>query len=138
MYQFCNNMGELGVIYSKPVDTLYTGVYSVYNVNLVRRVCKMPVNKRVIALENRLTELLAIKSRKEGRTISLREMGREIDVSANALSRIARNATRRFDEDILLKIFEYLNVTHAEFFITVIETEDDKEGQKKAATPPAA
>lgn len=81
----------------------------------------MAGKKRIV---NRFAELLAIKSRKEGRKISRQEVADAIGVSRSALDSYARNEVTRFDAPIVLALCNYFECEPGDLLVTE-ETEED-------------
>lgn len=78
-------------------------------------------------LRNRFKELLAVKERREGRTISQREVAKEIGAALNTVNNIAQNKPIQYMHRITIeKMLTYFNVSHNEFFETVEESDDDE------------
>lgn len=82
--------------------------------------------KRV--LYNRFAELLAVKERREGRKISQREIADTINAALNTVNIIAQNKpTAYIHRETIEKLMDYLEVTHAEFFETVLVDKESPE-----------
>ncbi len=78
-------------------------------------------------LRNRLRELLAIKSRHDGRTVSQREVAETTGIAKTTIDRYARNEVLHYSGDVVAAICVFLNVEVGEFLII----EDETEGQQK-------
>ncbi len=79
-------------------------------------------------IKNRFTELLAIKSRQEGRRISQREVAETLNIAKGTIDRIALNKTTRYDEHVILALCNYLGCDIGE----LLYIEDvPEEGQTK-------
>lgn len=76
-------------------------------------------------ISNRFRELLVIRGRKEGRTISQREVAAVTGLAKTTVDRYARNEVTRYDTDALLALCEYLGVGIGE--LLVIEEIDSPE-----------
>lgn len=61
--------------------------------------------RKIIA--NRLTELMAMKGRKEGRRISQRLVAEETGIDKMTVGRYARNEVGRFDEHVIIALCVY-------------------------------
>lgn len=79
-------------------------------------------------LRNRVAELAAIKGRREGRTITQRDLAEEIGIPLVTLGRWYRNEVKRIDEHVVLRMTQYFDVTVGELLIV---EEVDESGQSK-------
>jgi len=68
-------------------------------------------------LSNRFSELLAIKSRREGRRITNRQVVRETGLLRHTVDSYAKNEVTRYDAHIVLTLCNYLGCSVAEFFV---------------------
>lgn len=84
-------------------------------------------------VRNRFNELLAVKERKEGRSISRRIVAEETGVSLSSVHNWATNQVTRYDSLQIMMFCEYLGCTVGDLLI--IE-EVPELGQRK--TPSAA
>jgi len=81
-------------------------------------------------LQNKFLELLAAKARRENRTISQRQASRETKLTWNVVNNMAQNKdTSYLHRESIEILMEYLDVTHVEFFETVIVDEDEDEDE---------
>lgn len=80
-------------------------------------------------IKNRFSELLAIKERREGRSISKQEVADTIGASFNTIQALAINRGNKYlHRETIEKLLEYFDVSHHEFFETVIsETEEGED-----------
>jgi transcriptional regulator with XRE-family HTH domain len=68
-------------------------------------------------LSNRARELLAIKMRLEGRTITQRDIVAETGISLATVSKWMRNDVQRLDAPIVLALMEYFNCSLQELIV---------------------
>jgi DNA-binding Xre family transcriptional regulator len=80
-------------------------------------------------VQNRFGELLARKERKEGRSISRRQVAQETRIGLSSVQNWAANTVTRYDALQIATFCEYLNCTVGE--LLVIEEVDFTEGQTK-------
>jgi putative transcriptional regulator len=86
------------------------------------------MSKKSLILANRFSELLAIKSRQEGRRISRREVCEATGLSRSAIDSYARNAVTRFDAPIVLALCTYFECEPGELLI-IEEVDEPSEMQ---------
>ncbi len=82
-------------------------------------------------LSNRVAELVAIKARRENRTINKTTIGNELGLSKRTVDLWMANQVTRFDDDILLKWSEYLSCGIGDLFVVEEVESDDSDVQKK-------
>lgn len=73
-------------------------------------------------IQNRLTELAAIKARQENRTISYRDIAQETGIALGTVSSWANNRITRYDAPVLLALCEWLGCSISDLLII---TDDD-------------
>lgn len=66
---------------------------------------------------NRFKELLAIKERRERRSISQREVSRELGLAKTTVDSYARNEITRFDADVVIALCNYLGCSVGDFLV---------------------
>jgi len=71
---------------------------------------------------SRFRVLLAEKATREQRTISMREVSREIDASMYTLGKLADNELREIPVDLLDELCQYLNVETGDLLVRVEDT----------------
>jgi DNA-binding Xre family transcriptional regulator len=71
----------------------------------------------MVVLQNRFSELLAQKSRRIGRKITLLDASEEMGVSRKTLEAWAKNNVNRFDADIIIRMCQYLNCSVGELLV---------------------
>lgn len=80
-------------------------------------------------LLNRFSELLAIKERQVGRSISQREVAESIGASTRTINKIAQNKADEYLHRVTFeKLMDYFGVDHSEMFTT--EMVDDPETER--------
>lgn len=90
------------------------------------------MTKRV--LYNRFRELLAAKERREGRNISQQEVAQEIGAAINTINIISRNKMNAYIHRATVeKLLDYFGVDHHEFFITVVEEDEESDDAVRVA-----
>ncbi len=90
-------------------------------------------------LSNRVAELVAIKARRENRTINKTTIGNELGLSKRTVDLWMANQVTRFDDDILLKWSEYLSCGIGDLFIVEeVESKVDEDPESKAYLTPFA
>ena len=80
-------------------------------------------------LSNRAHELLAIKRRKLGRSITQRDVADETGIALSTISRWFRNDIQRMDAHVVVALAEYFECDIGD--LLVIEESDDEPGQRK-------
>jgi DNA-binding Xre family transcriptional regulator len=80
-------------------------------------------------VQNRFTELLARKGRKEGRSITRRKVAEETGIGLSSVQNWAANQVTRYDALQIAVFCEYLNCTPGELLI--LEEVPNDEGQQK-------
>lgn len=85
----------------------------------------MAKTKRIII--NRFRELLAIKERKEKRTISQREVAAVTGIAKTTVDRYARNEVLQYDVKVLLLMVDYLECGLGDFLAVETEEIEDPE-----------
>ena len=81
-------------------------------------------------LSNRVAELVAIKARRESRTINKTTIGLELGLARRTVDLWMANQVTRFDDDILLKWSEYLSCGIGDLFIIEEIEADDSDPEK--------
>ena len=84
-------------------------------------------------VENRFTELLAAKRRREGKSWRYREIAEATGLSTSTLSRFAQQKHEQFDGDTLAKLCDFLGCSLGELLI-LVNNEDESEGQPAAVS----
>ena len=80
-----------------------------------------------MVVQNRLKELLAIKERKEYRSITLERCAEESGVNYRTVRRWAKQETTRFDAPIIAALCKYFDCTPGELLIRIEEDEPSPE-----------
>ncbi len=86
--------------------------------------------KRVV---NRVSELVAIKSRELNRRITANEISQKTGIPEKTIWLWLNNKVNRFDGEKLVAFAEFLEVSVSDLLTTIEETEDDTLGNIIAA-----
>lgn len=66
---------------------------------------------------NRFKELLAIKERRENRSISQRDVAEELGLAKTTVDSYARNDVTRFDSHVVMKLCNYLGCSVGDLLV---------------------
>lgn len=81
---------------------------------------------------NRFKELLAVKERREMRSISQRDVAAATGISRSAIDSYATNTPTRYDAHVILALCEYFDCTPGD--LLVIETASEDAAKKNDVT----
>lgn len=87
--------------------------------------------KRIVA--NRFSELLAIKERREGRTIPRREVMERTRLSKLTIDSYARNDVTRYDQHVIIALCDYFECLPGD--LLVIEEVDSNPEMQRTPIP---
>lgn len=82
----------------------------------------MPKNKRVV---NRFKELLAVKERREQRSISQRDVAAATGLSRSAIDSYAANIPTRYDARVILALCEFFDCTPGDLIVIEDAAEEE-------------
>lgn len=78
----------------------------------------------MLVIRNRFLELLAIKSRTEGRRISQREVADDAGVSLSTISSYATQKVTRYDADVIAALCNYFDCQPGDLLIAQLENDE--------------
>lgn len=84
------------------------------------------------SIQNRFTELLAVKRRRDKKSWTYREISAETGINPATLTRFAQQRHEQLDVETLARLCHFLGVEIGEFLYLTPDEADNAEGQRAA------